>query len=74
MKHLKTLTGPQRLKLIVEVPERTQERGEVAACSARVIIRIVEGCTDKELEEMGVTRAVAKEKVGLHTRLIPLAE
>ena len=73
-KHLKTLNGPQRLKLVAEVSERTQERGEVAACSARVIRRIVEGWTDKELEEMGVDRAAAEEKVGLRTGLIPLAE
>ena len=59
-KHLKTLKGPQRLELMTEVSERTQERGEVAACSARVIKRIVEGWTDKELEEMGVTRAAAE--------------
>ena len=42
-KHLKTLSGPQRLELMAEVSERTQERGEVAACSASVIKTIVEG-------------------------------
>ena len=73
-KHLMTLSGPQRLELMAEVSERTEERGEVAACSARVIKNIVEGWTDKELEEMGVTRAAAEEKVGLHIGLIPLAE
>ena len=73
-KHLKSLSGPQRLEWMAEVSDRTQERGEVAACSARVIKRIVEGWTDKELEEMGVTRVAAEEKVGLHIGLIPLAE
>ena len=34
----------------------------------------MEGWTDKELEEMGVNRVAAEEKVGLHTGLIPLAE
>ena len=34
----------------------------------------MEGWTDKELEEMGVTRAAAEEKVGLQRGLIPLAE
>ena len=72
-KHRKTLSRPQRLELMTEVSEMTQERGKVAACSARVIKRIVEGWTDKELEEMWVTRAAAEEKVGLHTGLIPLA-
>ena len=59
---------------MAEVSERTQERGEVATGSARVLKTIVEGWTDKELEEMGVTGAAAEEKVGLHTSLIPLAE
>ena len=73
-KHLKTLNVPQRLELVAEVSEWTQERGEVAACSARVIRRIVQGWTDKELEEIRVDRAAAEEKVDLHTGLIPLAE
>ena len=47
--------------------------GEVAACSHRVIKRIVEGRTDIELEEMVVVRAAAEDKVALHTGLIPLA-
>ena len=46
----------------------------MAACSARVIKRIVEGWTDKELKVMGVTKAAAEEKVGLHEGLILLAE
>ena len=73
-KHLKTLNGPQRLELVAEVLERTQERGGVATYSARVIRRIVEGWTDKELAEMRVDRVAAEEKVGLRTGLIPLAE
>ena len=73
-KHLKTLNGPQALELIADISERIQERGEVAARSARVIKRIVEGWTDKELEEMVVDRAAAEEKVGLHIGLIPLSE
>ena len=59
---------------MAEVSERTQKREELAACSARVIQRILEGWTDKELEEIGVTRAAAEEKVSLHTGLIPIAE
>ena len=46
----------------------------MATCSAKAIKRIVEGWTDKELEEKGVTRAAAEEKVGLHTGLILVAE
>ena len=46
----------------------------MAACSARVIKRIVESSTDKELAEIVVTKAAGEEKVGLNTGLIPLAE
>ena len=37
--------------------------GEVAAYSARVIRKIVEGWTDKDQEEMGVDRAMVEEMV-----------
>ena len=42
-KHLRTPNGPYHLELVAEVSQWTQERGEVAACSARVMRRIVEG-------------------------------
>ena len=70
-KHLKSLEGPKRLELVVEMSERAQERGEVAAFSANVLKKIVQGWTDKELEEMGVDRATAEEKTGLYLGLIP---
>ena len=47
---------------------------EVAACSAKVIKRIVEDWTNKEFKKMRVNRAAAEEKVGLHTGLIPLVK
>ena len=48
--------------MVAEVSERTQQREEEAASSARVIRRIVEVWTNAELKEMRVDRAVAEEK------------
>ena len=73
-KQLMALEGPDRLELMIELSEQTQERGEVAASCASVLRRIAERWTDKDLEEMGVDRATAEERVGLHLGLIPLAE
>ena len=73
-KHLKSLEGNLHADLIVELSERTLDRGESAAFSASVIKRIVEGLTTKELQEMGVERATLEERVGLKEGLIPLAE
>ena len=70
-KHLKSLEGNLCADLIVELSERTLDRG---AFSAGVIKRIVEGLTTKELQEMGVERATLQERVGLKEGLIPLAE
>ena len=53
-KHLMALEGPDRLELMIELSEQTQERGEVAASCASVLRRIAEKWTDKDLEEMGV--------------------
>ena len=68
-KHSKTLRGPQRLGLMAEVSERTQETGDVATCSLGVIKRIVEGWTDKEMAEMEVTRAAAEDFCRLGRRM-----
>ena len=72
--YLKSLEGPECLELMAEIYEPTQERGKVAACSAKVLIKIVENWTDKDLEEMGVYRAAEEESVGLRLGLILLAK
>ena len=48
-KDLKSLEGPKRLELMAEISERTQERGEVAAFSAKVLRKMVENWIDKDL-------------------------
>ena len=42
-KHLDALDGPRRLVLMLKMSNLTQERGEVAAFSAPVLRRIIEG-------------------------------
>ena len=42
-KHLDPLDGPRRLELMLEMSNLTQEREEVAAFSASVVSRIIEG-------------------------------
>ena len=51
----------------------TQERGEVAASSASVLRRIIEGWKAQDYEEMGVHKAEVEEKLGLEC-LILLSE
>ena len=46
----------------------------MAAHSASVMRKIVEGLTPEELAEMGVDRATVEEKTGLREGLIPLSE
>ena len=72
-KHLDALDGPQRLELMLEMSNLTQERREVAAFSASVLKRIIEGWKAEHYEEMGVDKAEVEEKLGLECR-IPLAE
>ena len=51
----------------------TQEKGEVAAFSAFVLRRILEGWKAEDYEEMGVDKAEVEEKLGLKC-LTPLSE
>ena len=71
--HLDVLDGPRRLELMLEMSNLTQERGEVAAFSASVLRRIIEGWKPEDYEEMGVDKAEVEEKLGLEC-LIPLSE
>ena len=73
-KHLKCLEGNLHTDLIVELSQWSQDWGESPAFSVGVINRIVEVLTTKELQEMGVERAMLEERVGLKEGLIPLAE
>ena len=61
-KHLDALDVPRRLELMLEMSNLTQERGEVAAFSASMLRRSMEGRKDEDYEEMGVDKAEVEEK------------
>ena len=48
-KHFKSLEGPKRLELVVEMSERAQDRGEIAAFSANVLKKDVQGQIQHQL-------------------------
>ena len=72
-KHLDALDGPQRLEIMLKMSNLTPERRDVAAFSASVLRRIIEGWQAENYEEMGVVKAQLKEKLGLECP-IPLSE
>ena len=58
---------------MLEMTNLTQERGDVAAFSACVLRRIIEGWKAEDYEEMGVDKVEVEEKFSLEC-LIPLSE
>ena len=58
---------------MLEMSNLTQESREVAAFSASVLKRIIEGWKAEDYEEMGVDKAEVEAKLGLECR-IPLSE
>ena len=72
-KHLDVRDGPRRLEIMLEMSNLTQKKGEVAAFSAFVLRRILEGWKAEDYEEMGVDKAEVEEKLGLKC-LTPLSE
>ena len=72
-KHLDTLDGPQRLELVLEMSNLTQEMGKLAAFSASVLRGIMEGWKAENYQEVGVDKAEVEEKLDLEC-LIPLSE
>ena len=68
-KHLARRDGPWRLELVLEISNRSQKRGYVAAFSASVLRKIIEDWKAGDFEEIGVDKGTVKEKWDLECRI-----